>query len=243
MLCVLTRAGAVAGAGDVAVDDVAAVVGPVCLVVMKPENCAQYKLQYQWYAVDLWHSKKYKSKIELTQLVINENNTYHENTRSKNDAHFDIVDDAVDDVVDDDASAALSAPVSAIASAGAPSIVAVVSSQSDVYRKVGNGDGIAAFGGRKRQRSDSAEHDRCDYHHNSYGRNFCSRSSSSRRRFHTDLPLEWWDRAEDCKEAKARHTARIDHICESREQLVLKTTLWKEDTVLEPNMFPCKTLE
>ena len=101
MLCVLTRAGAVAGAGDVAVDDVAAVVGPVCLVVMKPENCAQYKLQYQWYAVDLWHSKKYKSKIELTQLVINENNTYHENTRSKNDAHFDIVDDAVDDVVVD----------------------------------------------------------------------------------------------------------------------------------------------
>lgn len=55
---------------------------------------------------------------------------------------------------------------------------------------------------------------------------------------HSDLPLEWWERTEDCKEAKARHTARIDHICDSREDLVLKTTLWKEDTVLEPNMFP-----
>jgi len=160
------------------------------------------------------------------------------NKSSRLSCSADIVDDAIDDVVDDDASAALSAHVSAIASPGAPSIVAVVSSQSDVYRKVGNGDGIAASGGRKRQRSDSAEHDRCDYHHYSYRRNLCSRSSSSRRRFHTDLPLEWWDRAEDCKEAKARHTARIDHICESREQLVLKTTLWKEDTVLEPNMFP-----
>ena len=29
-------------------------------------------------------------------------------------------------------------------------------------------------------------------------------------------------------------------MCGSRESLVLKTTLWKEDIVLEPNMFPCK---
>lgn len=57
-----------------------------------------------------------------------------------------------------------------------------------------------------------------------------------------DLPLEWWERSEDCKDAKARHTDRIDHICDSREDLVLKTTLWKENTVLEPNMFPCKCL-
>lgn len=65
-------------------------------------------------------------------------------------------------------------------------------------------------------------------------------STGGHARVHSDLPLEWWERAEDCKEAKARHTARIDHICDSREDLVLKTTLWKEDTVLEPNMFPCK---
>lgn len=56
-----------------------------------------------------------------------------------------------------------------------------------------------------------------------------------------DLPLEWWERTEHCKEAKLRHTDRIDHMCGSRESLVLKTTLWKEDIVLEPNMFPCKS--
>jgi len=55
-----------------------------------------------------------------------------------------------------------------------------------------------------------------------------------------DLPLEWWERTDHCKEAKLRHTDRIDHMCGSRESLVLKTTLWKEDIVLEPNMFPCK---
>jgi hypothetical protein len=60
---------------------------------------------------------------------------------------------------------------------------------------------------------------------------------------HSDLPLEWWERADECKDAKAAHTARIDHMCDSREGLVLKTTLWKEDTVLEPNMFPCKCMQ
>jgi hypothetical protein len=61
-----------------------------------------------------------------------------------------------------------------------------------------------------------------------------------RRYGHADLPLEWWERSEDCKDAKAAHTQRIDHMCDSREGLVLKTTLWEDDTVLEPNMFPCK---
>uniref|UniRef100_A0A7S3HKL5 Uncharacterized protein n=1 Tax=Spumella elongata TaxID=89044 RepID=A0A7S3HKL5_9STRA len=56
-----------------------------------------------------------------------------------------------------------------------------------------------------------------------------------------DLPLEWWERTDHCKEAKLRHTDRIDHMCGSRESLVLKTTLWKEDIVLEPNMFPYYT--
>jgi hypothetical protein len=56
----------------------------------------------------------------------------------------------------------------------------------------------------------------------------------------SNLPLEWWDRTEDCKIAKKMHTERIDNICDSREDLVLKTTLWKENTVMERNMFPCK---
>lgn len=67
-----------------------------------------------------------------------------------------------------------------------------------------------------------------------------SSGQPSPRRVHSDLPLEWWERSEPCKDAKAAHTARIDHMCGSREDLVLQTTLWREDTVLEPNMFPCK---
>jgi hypothetical protein len=67
--------------------------------------------------------------------------------------------------------------------------------------------------------------------------------TSGATRVHSDLPLEWWERADECKDAKAAHTARIDHMCDSREGLVLKTTLWKEDTVLEPNMFPCKCMQ
>jgi len=57
----------------------------------------------------------------------------------------------------------------------------------------------------------------------------------------SDLPLEWWDRTEDCKDAKLKHTDRIDNICRSREDLVLQTTLWDRRTALEPNMFPYKT--
>lgn len=54
------------------------------------------------------------------------------------------------------------------------------------------------------------------------------------------LPIEWWDRSEDCREAKTAHVAKIDSLCSSRESLVLNTTLWKEDPALEQNMFPCK---
>jgi hypothetical protein len=57
----------------------------------------------------------------------------------------------------------------------------------------------------------------------------------------SDLPLEWWDRTEDCKDAKVKHTDRIDNICESREDLVMQTTLWNRNTALEPNMFPYQT--
>lgn len=55
------------------------------------------------------------------------------------------------------------------------------------------------------------------------------------------LPIEFWDRSEACREAKSRHVAKIDALCESREQLVLDTTLWKEDPTMEPNMFPYHT--
>jgi hypothetical protein len=64
-------------------------------------------------------------------------------------------------------------------------------------------------------------------------------SSSNTRRLE-DLPLEWWERAVDCKEAKSLHTERVDRFCESRERLVLLTTLCREDIVMELNMFPCK---
>ena len=81
-----------------------------------------------------------------------------------------------------------------------------------------------------------------------------------------DLPLEWWERTEGCKDAKSWHTAYIDRAMDGdchpsedadadadtevgdkgtevarqdgRERLVLLTTLAEADTVLETNMFP-----
>ena len=32
---------------------------------------------------------------------------------------------------------------------------------------------------------------------------------------------------------------RLDSFCSSRERLVMLTSLWRDDVVLEPNMFPC----
>lgn len=66
------------------------------------------------------------------------------------------------------------------------------------------------------------------------------RTKTSNRRF-CDLPLEWWERSPNCKRAKERHTKKLDYHCESREDLVLATTLWNRRTVLEPNMFPYAT--
>jgi len=57
----------------------------------------------------------------------------------------------------------------------------------------------------------------------------------------SDLPLEWWERDEDCKLAKEYHQDKIDRLWPSREDLVMQTTLAEEDTVLEPNMFPYAT--
>ncbi len=58
--------------------------------------------------------------------------------------------------------------------------------------------------------------------------------------YYSDLPLEWWEREEDCKTAKMQHMERVDNVCRSREDLVLLTTLWRDDITMEPNMFPCK---
>ena len=40
--------------------------------------------------------------------------------------------------------------------------------------------------------------------------------------------------------AKSEHMDRLDSFCSSRERLVMLTSLWRDDVVLEPNMFPCK---
>ena len=59
-------------------------------------------------------------------------------------------------------------------------------------------------------------------------------------RFHQDLPLEWWERSEECRVAKSLHMERVDSLCCSREHLVMLTTLWNADIKLEENMFPCE---
>jgi len=80
-----------------------------------------------------------------------------------------------------------------------------------------------------------------DYSHNPY-------HFRKKRRHHDlpyiyePLPLEYWDRSDDCREAKVKHMDRIDEMFQKdRESVILHTTLWKEDTVLERNMFPYET--
>ncbi len=105
---------------------------------------------------------------------------------------------------------------------------------------------------RKRTRNDREEDDSdrksshglssfssSSLHHNDHAkkRKICPRRNPK----FSFLPIEWWDRTDDCKDAKSDHVERVDALCDySREQLVLDTTLWKEDPALEPNMFPCK---
>lgn len=56
------------------------------------------------------------------------------------------------------------------------------------------------------------------------------------------LPLEFWERTDECKQAKIAHIEKVDHFFQGeREALVLLTTLYDEDTVLEKNMFPYDT--
>jgi len=59
--------------------------------------------------------------------------------------------------------------------------------------------------------------------------------------WYEDLPLEWWERDDDCKDAKSYHLSKIDDLFGDREQLVLQTTLWNQEIVLETNMFPYTT--
>ncbi len=59
-------------------------------------------------------------------------------------------------------------------------------------------------------------------------------------RHYEDLPLEFWERSDACREAKSKHMERLDSLCDSREKLVLLTTLEGKHTAIEPNMFPCK---
>lgn len=66
-------------------------------------------------------------------------------------------------------------------------------------------------------------------------------SSLKSSRKHEFLPLEWWERSEDCKEAKYGHSDKIDDYGISRERLILLTLLDETDIALETNMFPYKT--
>lgn len=73
----------------------------------------------------------------------------------------------------------------------------------------------------------------------------CVRSTATAERgdhrMFSDLILSWWERDGDCKDAKVAHVDKIDSFCsEDRERLILLTSLWRQDTVLEPNMFPCE---
>ena len=56
------------------------------------------------------------------------------------------------------------------------------------------------------------------------------------------LPLEYWERTKECQEAKYEHMEKLDRLCESREMLVLNTTLLDCHIALEKNMFPCKSV-
>jgi hypothetical protein len=56
-----------------------------------------------------------------------------------------------------------------------------------------------------------------------------------------NLVLEYWDRTDECLERKWTHMELVDRLFASREELILATTLAKEETVLEPNMFPYDT--
>lgn len=56
---------------------------------------------------------------------------------------------------------------------------------------------------------------------------------------HEVLKLEWWERDDESKMAKAAHTRRIDDLFDGdRETVIFMTTLRDCDVSLEANMFP-----
>jgi len=65
-------------------------------------------------------------------------------------------------------------------------------------------------------------------------------TSPKKRKPRGVLPIDYWERSPECQEAKFNHMDRLDRLCDSRERLVLYTTLYRRHTALEPNMFPCK---
>ncbi|GMF48687.1 unnamed protein product [Phytophthora fragariaefolia] len=57
------------------------------------------------------------------------------------------------------------------------------------------------------------------------------------------LVLQYWERTDECLERKWAHMDMVDELFESREELILATTLSDTETALEPNMFPYDTPE
>lgn len=56
------------------------------------------------------------------------------------------------------------------------------------------------------------------------------------------LPMDYWERSPECREAKLNHMDRMDYFCgDAREYLILQTTLWNRYITLETNMFPYDT--
>ncbi|POM65254.1 N-5'phosphoribosyl anthranilate isomerase/indole-3-glycerol phosphate synthase [Phytophthora palmivora] len=55
------------------------------------------------------------------------------------------------------------------------------------------------------------------------------------------IAVEYWGRTDECLERKWAHMEIVDELFESREELILATTLRNAQTVLEPNMFPYDT--
>lgn len=94
---------------------------------------------------------------------------------------------------------------------------------SDTYSSV-------SFNSTTRNRSNSSQ---------SYSSKKLKRTEKYQSRYEI-LPITYWSRTEECLEAKHKHIEKIDHLCESRERLVLYTTLYNRRVALEKNMFPCK---
>lgn len=91
---------------------------------------------------------------------------------------------------------------------------------------------------RRRTRSNSKIRERGWSSNNYNNYKYNNRRKNYRSRYEK-LPITYWQRSDECLEAKHRHVEKIDRLCESREMLVLYTTLYNKDIALEKNMFPC----